>query len=136
MANNVICHILGMCSINFSQTLLANQNTGTNQEVSTFALSEPMNGLAVVISYWQFHLRFYSILSLPTVLFESLHRVFRYFSDIFFMLFGLHYYCKCFWGNWFQRGQVAYIYIAYWKYTWDDARISILPHAMFSIQKT
>ena len=72
MANNVICHILGMCSINFSQTLLANQNTGTNQEVSTFALSEPMNGLAVVINHWQCHLRLHSILSLLTVLFQGL----------------------------------------------------------------
>ena len=72
MANIFVCHILGMCSINFSQTLLANQNTGTNQEVSTFALSEPMNGLAVVGSHTQFHLRLYSILSLLTVLFQSL----------------------------------------------------------------
>ena len=72
MTNIFVCHILGMCSINFSQTLLANQNTGTNQEVSTFALSEPMNGLAVVRNHWQFHLRLYSILLLLTVLFQSL----------------------------------------------------------------
>ena len=37
-----------MCTINFSQTLLANQNVGTNREMSSFALSEPMNGMAVV----------------------------------------------------------------------------------------
>ena len=41
--------LLGMCTINFAQTLLANDNTGANQESSSFALSEPMNGMAVVI---------------------------------------------------------------------------------------
>jgi len=41
---------LGMCTINFSQTLLANQNVGTNREMSSFALSEPMNGMAVISS--------------------------------------------------------------------------------------
>ena len=48
-----VCNIntlfLGMCTINFAQTLLANDNTGANQESSSFALSEPMNGMAVVI---------------------------------------------------------------------------------------
>jgi len=39
---------LGMCTINFAQTLLANDNTGANQESSSFALSEPMNGMAVI----------------------------------------------------------------------------------------
>ena len=72
MTNIFVCHILGMCSINFSQTLLANQNTGTNQEVSTFALSEPMNGLAVVINHWPSHLRLYSIILLLNVLFQIL----------------------------------------------------------------
>ena len=79
MTNIFVCYILGMCSINFSQTLLANQNTGTNQEVSTFALSEPMNGLAVVRSHWQFHLRLYSSLSLLTVLFQSLQLIISIF---------------------------------------------------------
>ena len=37
-----------MCTINFSQTILGNDNNGVNQEVSSFALSEPMNGMAVV----------------------------------------------------------------------------------------
>ena len=37
-----------MCTINFSQTLLGNDNNGVNQEMSSFALSEPMNGMAVV----------------------------------------------------------------------------------------
>ena len=37
-----------MCTINFSQTLLANQNTGENTEMSSFALSEAKNGQAVV----------------------------------------------------------------------------------------
>ena len=37
-----------MCTINFSQTLLANQNTGKNTEMSSFALSEAQNGMAVV----------------------------------------------------------------------------------------
>lgn len=39
---------LGMCTINFSQTLLGNNNNGENQEMSSFALSEPMNGMAVI----------------------------------------------------------------------------------------
>ena len=44
-----------MCTINFSQTLLASDNTGVNQESSSFALSEPMNGMAVVsLSYFFF----------------------------------------------------------------------------------
>jgi len=38
---------LGMCTINFSQTLLSNQNTGENTEMSSFALSEAKNGMAV-----------------------------------------------------------------------------------------
>ena len=37
-----------MCTIKFAQTLLANDNTGVNQESSSFALSEPMNGMSVV----------------------------------------------------------------------------------------
>ena len=37
-----------MCTINFSQTLLANAESGANQERSSFALSEAMNGMAVV----------------------------------------------------------------------------------------
>lgn len=51
LINNISLYpilVLGMCTIHFSQTLLANQNTGTNQEMSSFALSEPMNGMAVV----------------------------------------------------------------------------------------
>ena len=44
--------LLGMCTINFAQTLLANDNTGANQESSSFALSEPMNGMAVVIKIY------------------------------------------------------------------------------------
>ena len=64
MTNIFVCHILGMCSINFSQTLLANQNTGTNQEVSTFALSEPMNGLAVVRSHLRLYFRFFCVISI------------------------------------------------------------------------
>jgi len=39
---------LGMCTIKFAQTLLANDNTGVNQESSSFALSEPMNGMSVI----------------------------------------------------------------------------------------
>ena len=45
-----------MCTINFSQTILGNDNNGVNQEVSSFALSEPMNGMAVVsINYYFSH---------------------------------------------------------------------------------
>jgi len=39
---------LGMCTINFSQTILANDNTGTSMESSSFALSEAKDGMAVI----------------------------------------------------------------------------------------
>ena len=48
-----------MCTINFSQTILGNDNNGVNQEVSSFALSEPMNGMAVVSINYYFSLKIF-----------------------------------------------------------------------------